>query len=190
MRPARSRRWERYAPYGPAERAHAFVLEVDVRPVEADELAHSQTHGVERLEHRAVALSPGFAGRHAVEQSLGIVDGQEDRQTLLDLRRHQARGRIVTNLPRLDDGTRKSRGSPTLSERPWRAGSSAAWRPHRRAGPRSTRAESRAAAACGPRRGNPGAPRDRSRSCAAYAAKHFARRSGDGDRTGSRHAWE
>src|SRR5207244_10866051 len=81
-----------------AEHPHALVLEVDVLPVEADELADAQARGVERFEDRAVPRGPGVAARQTVQQALGVVDRQEYGQPLLDLRSDELRGGIAPDL--------------------------------------------------------------------------------------------
>src|SRR2546430_8989858 len=59
-----------------AEHAHQAIVEVEVPPVEADELADARAGGVQRLDDGAVAERPWRVADDGAEQRLDLVFGE------------------------------------------------------------------------------------------------------------------
>jgi hypothetical protein len=87
----------------PAENANRSGLDVDGRPVEAGELAHTEPGGVEELEDRAVAEPEETIRRRRGEQAIDLVERQVHGELLPGLRRRDAERRVRRELLRADE---------------------------------------------------------------------------------------
>jgi len=78
-----------------AEYPQEAAGEIQITDVKADDLTHPQATSVERLKKRSIPSARRRVGKRLREQAIDIVDRNDVREPLRDLRQRQARCRMI-----------------------------------------------------------------------------------------------